>query len=115
MPNAPVAVYRDVPDVVDAATGLTEREYYKAMPDRKRTFGQSGMVWLLSEPTMHSLLRAGEQPAFSRDHCFEAWKVVARFRRRLKAISDDIDDRNEEIGFEYNYLKPQNIAHSIAI
>jgi hypothetical protein len=85
------------------------------MPDRERTFGQAGMVWLLSEPTMSSLLRSGEQPAFSREHCFQAWQVVGRFRRRLKEISDAIDARNDLIGFEYNYLKPQNIDRSIAI
>ena len=73
------------------------------------------MVWLLSEPTMRSLLRAGEVPAFAREHCFAAWQVVGRFRRRLRAISDAIDARNDEIGYEYNYLKPQNIDHSISI
>ena len=31
------------------------------------------MVWLLSEPTERSLLRAGERPALTRDDCFEAY------------------------------------------
>lgn len=116
IPNAPVAYYHDLPDELpENAALLTERGYYSALPDRERTFGQSGMVWLLSEPTMDSLLRSGDRPAFSREHCFEAWLVVGRFRRRLKAISDAIDARNGEIGFEYNYLKPQNIDQSISI
>ncbi len=117
IPNAPVAFYQSLPDSLpESGSALfTERDYYAAMPDRERTFGQAGMVWLLSEPTMSSLLRAGEQPAFSRENCFEAWQVVGRFRRRLKEISDAIDARNDLIGFEYNYLKPQNIDRSIAI
>ena len=117
IPNAPVACYQALPDSLpESGSALfTEQDYYAAMPDRERTFGQAGMVWLLSEPTMSSLLRAGEQPAFSREHCFQAWQVVGRFRRRLKEISDAIDARNDLIGFEYNYLKPQNIDRSIAI
>ncbi len=116
-PNAPVAMYEQLPDAIppDGQSLFTELDYYTALPDRERTFGQSGMVWLLSEPTMSSLLRAGEQPAFTQDHCFEAWQVVGRFRRRLKAISDAINARNQLIGFDYNYLKPQNIPHSIEI
>jgi hypothetical protein len=94
---------------------LSEKDYYRSLPDRARTFGQTGMVWLLSEPTMHSLLRAGERPAFSSGHCFDAYQVVGQFRRRLRAITDAIDARNDAIGYEYNFLKPQNIARSIAI
>lgn len=117
VPNAPVAFYQNLPDEIpeDGRPLFTRDDYYRALPNRSRTFGQTGMVWLLSEPTMRSLLRAGEVPAFSRGHCFEAFQAVGRFRRRLRAISDGIDARNKRIGYEYNYLKPQNIDHSIAI
>ena len=117
VPNAPVAMYSALPD---QAAGndrplFTKRDFYRALPDWKRALGQTGMVWLLSEPTERSILRAGELSAFTKEHCFEAYKVVGQFRRRLRAISDAIDIRNDEIGFEYNYLKPQNIDHSISI
>jgi Lipoxygenase len=117
VPNAPVAVFRELPELVAEGGGpmFSEKDYYRSLPDRERTFGQTGMVWLLSEPTMHSLLRAGERPAFTREHCFEAYEAVGHFRRRLRAITDAIDARNRHIGFEYNFLKPQNIARSIAI
>ncbi len=117
VPNAPVAVYQDLPNESpkDGSALFSERDYYGSLPDRKRTFGQTGMVWLLSEPTFSSLLRAGEITAFTREHCFEAYQVVGRFRRQLQMISDAIDTRNDEIEFEYNFLKPQNIDHSIAI
>ena len=29
---------------------FTKADYYKSLPDRKRALGQTGMVWLLSEP-----------------------------------------------------------------
>lgn len=116
VPNAPVAVFRELPELVaNGCPLISEKDYYRSLPDRARTFGQTGMVWLLSEPTMHSLLRAGERPAFTRDHCFQAYEAVGHFRRRLRAITDAIDARNDAIGFEYNFLKPQNISRSIAI
>jgi hypothetical protein len=117
VPNAPVAMYSSLPDYApeDDRPLFSKRDYYKALPDRKRTLGQTGMVWLLSEPTERSILRAGELMAFTKEHCFEAYQVVGQFRRQLRAISDGIDLRNDEIGFEYNYLKPQNIDHSISI
>lgn len=117
VPNAPVAVYRNLPDELppQGQSLFTERDYYRSLPNRAQTFGQTGMVWLLSEPTFSSLLKAGEVRAFTREHCFEAFRVVGQFRRQLLAISDAIDARNKDIGYEYNYLKPQNIDHSIAI
>jgi arachidonate 5-lipoxygenase len=117
VPNAPVAMYSALPDHApeDDRPLFTKADYYKALPDRKRALGQTGMVWLLSEPTERSILRAGELMAFTKEHCFEAYQVVGQFRRQLRAISDGIDLRNDEIGFEYNYLKPQNIDHSISI
>lgn len=117
VPNAPVAMYSELPDhsPEDDRPLFTKADYYKALPDWKRTLGQTGMVWLLSEPTERSILRAGELMAFTKEHCFEAYQVVGQFRRQLRAISDGIDKRNDEIGFEYNYLKPQNIDHSISI
>ena len=117
VPNAPVAVYRKLPDElpVDGRPLYSMEDFYKALPDRARTFGQTGMVWLLSEPTNRSLFRSGAIPAFSEENCFEAYRVVGRFRHRLRAISDDIDVRNEKIGYEYNFLKPQNIDQSVSI
>lgn len=117
VPNAPVAMYSSLPDHApeDDRPLFSRLDYYKALPDRERTLGQTGMVWLLSEPTERSILRAGELMAFTKEHCFEAYQVVGQFRRQLRAISDGIDRRNDEIGFEYNYLKPQNIDHSISI
>jgi len=117
VPNAPVAVYRELPDNLpeDGSALYSQKDFYRALPNRARTFGQTGMVWLLSEPTQHSLFRSGAIPAFSQENCFEAHRVVGRFRHRLRAVSDAIDVRNTEIGFEYNFLKPQNIDQSVSI
>lgn len=117
VPNAPVAMYSPLPEKASESDRplFTKRDYYRALPDRERSLGQTGLVWLLSEPTERSILRAGELQAFTKEHCFEAYQVVGQFRRQLRAISDGIDKRNDEIGFEYNYLKPQNIDHSISI
>lgn len=117
IPNAPVAVYRELPGDVppDGSGSITEREFYAALPNRARTFGQTGMVWLLSEPTNRSLFQSGAIAAFSQESCFEAFRVVARFRHRLRAISDAIDLRNSRIGYQYTFLKPQNIDQSVSI
>ncbi len=117
VPNAPVAMYQPLPEQLpaDGSAMFTEKDYYRALPDRARSFGQTGMVWLLSEPTNRSLLRAGEIPAFTHENCYQAFKIVGRFRWRLRAISDAIDERNDKIDYEYNFLKPQNIDHSISI
>lgn len=115
IPNAPVAVYGELP----AAVGGDEESFFKALPNRARTFGQSGMVWILSEPTERSLLRTGESPAFAPDRSPEAYEIVGQFRRRLRALTDSIEGRNEVLEAlgrpPYNYLKPQNIDRSIAI
>ena len=113
VPNAPAAVYADLPGT--ASDEISQAKFYASLPNRERAFAQTGLAWLLSEPTMGSILRVGEVDAFSREHCYEAFRTVGRFRRQLRAISDDIDERNEDIGYEYNFLKPQNIDHSISI
>lgn len=117
VPNAPVAMYQKLPDdaPTDGSAMFSQLDYYRALPNRAQTFGQTGMVWLLSEPTNHSLFRSGAIPAFTQENCFEAHRVVGRFRRRLRAISDAIDLRNERIGYQYNFLKPQNIDQSVSI
>jgi hypothetical protein len=115
IPNAPVAVYGALPEVL--AGGM--EDFFKALPDRARTFGQSGMVWILSEPTERSLLRTGESPAFAPERSPHAYRVVGQLRRRLRALSDAIEARNDALEAQgrlpYNYMKPQNIDRSIAI
>ena len=117
VPNAPVAVYKSLPTRESCAENrlYTEKEFFSALPDRKRTFGQVGMVWLLSEPTERNLLRSGECEAFSPASCHQAYEIVGRYRRALREISDNIDVRNLETGIHYAHLKPQNIDRSIAI
>lgn len=117
VPNAPVAMYRELPDQFpeDGSPLYSMKDYYSALPNRARTFGQTGMVWLLSEPTYRSLFQSGAIPAFSQENCDQAYRIVGQFRRRLRAISDRIDERNHEIGYEYNFLKPQNIDQSVSI
>ena len=64
---------------------------------------------------MHSILHAGDAPAFRPNLCFEADDVIGAFRRRLVTISDDIQARNERIERPCVHLDPLNVSRSTDI
>jgi arachidonate 15-lipoxygenase len=94
---------------------FNESALWRAMPDPKPALAQMGMVWILSRPTRRSLLQAGDSPAFHPTLCFEADDIIGAFRRRLNAISESIQKRNERIQRPYRYLDPTNISRSTDI
>lgn len=94
---------------------FSEPALWAAMPDPKPALGQMGMVWILSRPTRRSLLQSGDSPAFHPRRCQEADDIIGAFRRRLHAISEAVQRRNERIQRPYRYLDPLNISRSTDI
>lgn len=94
---------------------FTEADLWEAMPDTETSIGQMGMVWVLSRPTIRSILHAGEAPAFHPKLCFEADDIIGAFRRRLSMVSSDIQARNERLEQPYVYLDPLNVSRSTDI
>lgn len=94
---------------------LPESAYWDGLPAVNPSMAQLGMVWVLSMPTVRSLLHTGDCPAFQPEVCRGAAEAVAAFRRRLHELSDAIDKRNESREIPYRYLDPRNISRSTDI
>lgn len=95
--------------------GITEAQLWEAMPSLHVSLSQMGMVWVLSRPTIRTLLHSGQSPAFHPSLCYEADEIVSAFRRRLGAISEGIQRRNAPLQVGYRYLDPLNISRSTDI
>ena len=116
VPNCPTKLRGPLPPDPDAF--MDSKEFFRILPDRRACNEQTGMVWILSEPTENSLLRSGEALAFSPENNFLAYQSVGRFRRRLRWISEHIKSQNadpEVRPVPYTFLDPQNVDRSIAI
>ena len=86
-----------------------------ALPGVERTLAAIGMSWTLSQPTHHSLLTAGEVPAFAKELNPAAYDAVDALRARLRAISASIRSRNRTLAEPYTYLDPRNVGRSAGI
>jgi hypothetical protein len=116
IPGTPGIVFSALPDEPSPPEGhFTEREFWRALPKRQCTLAQMGMVWVLSAPTLRTLLHAGESPAFHPSLSMEADHIIGAFRRRLWTISESIGRRNATLDVPYRYLDPQNISRSTDI
>jgi arachidonate 15-lipoxygenase len=116
IPNMPGRIKCEFPkEVAFSKPHYTEEDFWKALPDLRTTMAQMSMVWVLSTPTVRTLLHSGESPAFHPSICIEADELIGSFRRRLKAISDSIERRNEALDVPYRYLNPKNISRSTDI
>ncbi len=115
IPGGPGEVAAPVPETEEQAAALTEAQLWKAFPDIDTSLAQMGMVWVLSRPTVHSILHSGDAPAFRPELCFEADDVIGAFRRKLVAISDSIQLRNSRLEQPYVYLDPLNVSRSTDI
>ena len=116
IPNMPAMLSGKLPDEPNPeGIYCTEKDFWKAMPSRRSTLAQMGMVWVLSKPTLRTLLHSGESPAFHPSLYAEADEIIGSFRRQLASISDDIQRRNERLDIPYLYLDPMNISRSTDI
>lgn len=111
VPNAPGTFAAELRE-----TGPMEiSDYFDGLPLRDPSVAQLGMVWVLSAPTLRSLLYTGDCGAFAPNVCWEAAEAVAAFRRRMHELSDAIEVRNKRRAVPYRYLDPRNISRSTDI
>lgn len=114
IPNMP-GLSVPLPDEVPVGGIYSQQDYWNAMPSMKSSLNQMGMVWVLSVPTLRTLMHSGEAPAFHPSLCAEAEQLISGFRRQLASISNDIERRNQTLDIPYRYLDPQNISRSTDI
>jgi hypothetical protein len=112
-PNAPGSVAAPLPRPGGPPVG--EEQVLAALPGVERTLAAIGMSWTLSQPTHHSLLTAGEVPAFTKELNPAAYDAVDALRARLRAISASIRSRNRTLAEPYTYLDPRNVGRSAGI
>ncbi len=115
VPNMPGMLLGQLPDEALPGGTFTEKQFWKALPKLRTTLAQMGMVWVLSVPTVRTLMHAGESPGFQEALCAEADEIIGAFRRQLASISDDIQRRNDMLDIPYRYLDPMNISRSTDI
>ncbi len=111
IPNTPGTFASDLTD----ALHIDEDAYFAGLPLKTPAMAQMGMVWVLSMPTVRSLLHTGDCGAFQASVCREAAESVAAFRRRMHDLSDVIALRNLSRAVPYRYLDPRNISRSTDI
>ena len=111
IPNTPGTFASDLTD----APHVDESAYFAGLPLKTPAMAQMGMVWVLSMPTVRSLLHTGDCGAFAPNVCREASEAVAAFRRRMHDLSDQIALRNEARAVPYRYLDPRNVSRSTDI
>lgn len=115
IPNMPGMLSRELPTEAKPEGLYSEKDFWRAMPSRRSTLAQMGMVWVLSAPTLRTLMHSGESPAFHPSLCAEADEIIGSFRRQLASISDDIQRRNDTLDIPYRYMDPLNISRSTDI
>lgn len=108
-PNVPGAMYAPPPTTKQE---LDEETFVKMLPDRRPSAHQFGMVHLLSMPTDDPLGRY-DRTFFLGDA--QIHELAARFRLRLREISQQIQERNKGLEVPYTYVDPQQVAQSIAV
>lgn len=113
VPNSPAAMRAEKVPGADLSTG----ELWRLMPPFNCSVAQLSMAWILSTPTIRSIIDAGNVPAFDRDLHPAAAEAVGAFRRRLRQISEHIQLRNVAIeeagGVPYAWLDPIRVSCSI--
>ena len=111
--NGPGRLHGELPDEIhEGQAHYREADFWKALPTREAAVAQMCMVWVLSLPTQSSILHTGQFPDFDPALSFQAVEAIAALRRRLQAISYQIQERNSGLTVPYRYLDPQNVSRS---
>ncbi|HYO59322.1 lipoxygenase family protein [Archangium sp.] len=105
VPNQPLAAY--APPPADASP-LPHEALLRWLPPLDQAFQQESLLYLLSSLRLDELGRY----RFTDPRAIEA---ATTFRRRLKELDADIDERNRTRAMPYPYLKPSRIPNSINI
>ncbi|KAM3601904.1 uncharacterized protein V6R79_020922 [Siganus canaliculatus] len=110
MPNCPAAMKRPPPQVKGT---VTEDDLVTFLPDVNSTCHVLTVLTVLSQPAPNFVPLCHYREAIFQDgaHC----RLVKEVQAELKAISDDIAERNSHLELPYPYLSPNRIENSVAI
>ncbi|XP_042355980.1 polyunsaturated fatty acid lipoxygenase ALOX15B isoform X2 [Plectropomus leopardus] len=110
MPNCPASMMRPPPKVKGS---VTEDDILSYLPDVNSTCRVLTALTLLSQPAVNFAPLCHYKEAVFRDGARR--RLVEEVQAELKAISDDITERNSQRELPYPYLCPGNIENSVAI
>uniref|UniRef100_A0A8W8HT92 Allene oxide synthase-lipoxygenase protein n=1 Tax=Magallana gigas TaxID=29159 RepID=A0A8W8HT92_MAGGI len=90
---------------------LTEEDIVKCVVDRETTIEVMSLAVILSEKIKNAL---GD---FEVNYTYDpaAVKIVEEFRKELKDIGQNINQRNEKLERKFEYLHPEEIPNSVSL
>ncbi|XP_068436968.1 polyunsaturated fatty acid lipoxygenase ALOX15B [Clinocottus analis] len=109
-PNCPASMSRPPPRVKSL---VTEDDVVSFLPDVSSTCRILTALTLLSQPAVDFVPLCHYKEAVFRDHAHRG--LVAAVQAELRAISDDITQRNSQLELPYPYLCPARVENSVAI
>lgn len=83
------------------------------LPDVNSTCRVLTVLALLSQPSVDFVPLCHYKEAVFRDDAHR--RLVEEVQAELKAISDDITERNSQLELPYPYLLPTHVENSVAI
>ncbi|XP_049895442.1 polyunsaturated fatty acid lipoxygenase ALOX15B [Epinephelus moara] len=110
MPNCPASMLRPPPQVKGS---VKEDDIISFLPDVNTTCRVLMALTMLSQPSVNFLPLCHYKEAVFRDGAHR--RLVEAVQAELKAISDDITERNSQLEVPYPYLCPERIENSVAI
>nr|XP_046267353.1 polyunsaturated fatty acid lipoxygenase ALOX15B [Scatophagus argus]XP_046267354.1 polyunsaturated fatty acid lipoxygenase ALOX15B [Scatophagus argus] len=110
MPNCPPSMLRPPPHVKGM---VTEDDIMSFLPDVSSTCRVLTVLSLLSQPVANFVPLCHYKEAVFRDGAPR--RLVEKVQAELRAISDDITERNSQLELPYPYLNPGLIENSVSI
>ncbi|XP_069001797.1 hydroperoxide isomerase ALOXE3 [Embiotoca jacksoni] len=110
MPNCPASMARPPPQVKGA---VTQDDIMSYLPDVNSTCRVLMALTVLSQPSVNFVPLCQYKEAVFQDDPHR--RLVEEVQAQLKAISDDITERNSQLELPYPYLFPGRIENSVAI
>ncbi|XP_070773472.1 polyunsaturated fatty acid lipoxygenase ALOX15B [Enoplosus armatus] len=110
MPNCPASMLRPTPQVKGS---VAEDDIMSFLPQVNSTCRVLTVLTLLSQPAVNFVPLCHYKEAIFRDDAHR--RLVEEVQAELKAISDDITERNSQLELPYPYLCPAHIENSVAI
>ncbi|XP_070839453.1 polyunsaturated fatty acid lipoxygenase ALOX15B [Chaetodon trifascialis] len=110
MPNCPASMLRPPPQVKGA---VTKDDIMSFLPDVNSTCRVLMVLSMLSQPAGNFVPLCQYKEAIFRDSSHR--RLVEEVQAELKALSDDISERNSHLELPYPYLCPCSIENSVAI
>uniref|UniRef100_UPI0037E8228A hydroperoxide isomerase ALOXE3 n=1 Tax=Semicossyphus pulcher TaxID=241346 RepID=UPI0037E8228A len=109
MPNCPAYMCRPPPQVKGQ---VTEDDIMSFLPDVNSTCRVLSALSLLSQPAVDFVPLCHYKEAIFKD---APGRLLEEVQAELRAISDDITERNRGLELPYPYLSPERIENSVAI